>query len=280
MYALSIIDVGVALLITALGLRTRAADTLLLFRVPALGLRAVLAMFVFVPACTLLMTWVLPLEPAIRASLLALAVAPMAPIAVGASTRATVSGDYILGLQVFAVVVSLAAVPVMLALAEHIFDFETAYPVGEIFITVLRQIGLPLAVGLGLAALLAGKRRRVGLWLERIGNITLMTGMVLILALVLPEVWVMAVNGRLLSVAGFTAIVVLGGRLLGGPDKATRNNLIMGSAQRHPGVAYLIATTALPGEKELVVVIIVLFVLVSTVATIPYLFKRKQPVVA
>jgi hypothetical protein len=32
---------------------------------------------------------------------------------------------YILGLQVFAVVVSIAAVPAMLALAERIFDFET-----------------------------------------------------------------------------------------------------------------------------------------------------------
>ena len=32
---------------------------------------------------------------------------------------------YILGLQVFAAVVSIAAVPAMLALAERIFDFET-----------------------------------------------------------------------------------------------------------------------------------------------------------
>ena len=101
MYALPIINVGVALVIAALGMRTRPADMLLLFRNPILGVRALLAMFVFVPACALLVAWSLPVEPAIRASLLALSVAPMAAILLRAETKANVDGDLMLALEHF-----------------------------------------------------------------------------------------------------------------------------------------------------------------------------------
>jgi BASS family bile acid:Na+ symporter len=278
MYALPIINAGVMLVITALGLRTRPADTLLLFRSPALGVRAVLAMFVFVPACTLLMVWRLPLEPAIQASLLALAVAPVAPIVFRARTSANTDGDYTVGLQVFTAVVSLAAVPAMLAVAERVFDFHTRFPVSEIAIMLLRAIGLPLAVGIGLARLLGDKRVRVALWLERIGSTVLTAGMVLILALLLPKVWFMAVNGRLLSVVAVTGFMLLGCHLFGGPEKGTRIALTMGSAQRHPGISFVVATTVLPAEEETIIAVIVMFLLVSTLAIIPYMLKRDDPV--
>jgi bile acid:Na+ symporter, BASS family len=267
-----LLDAAIMLLLTALGLRSRPADTLMLIRNPLLGVRAVLAMFVFVPACTLLMTWSLPLEPAIRVSLLAMSVAPLCPINFRAA--ADTDGDYMMGLQVFAVLVSIAAVPAMLGLAERIFDFETRYPIGEIAFFILKQIGLPLTVGMGLARLLGGKRERVALWLERIGLIAMITAMAVILYFVLPKVWTMTVNGRLLSVVTFTGVVLTGGHLFGGPDKGSRDNLIMGSVQRHPAISLLIATTVLPAEQATMIAVIAMFVLVGNVALIPYMLKR------
>ena len=280
MPGMPLLNIAIVLLITALGLRTRAADMLLLVRNPLLGARALVAMFIFVPACTLLMTWLLPFEPAIRASLLAVAVAPLAPILCRAATKANTDGDYMLGLQVFAAVVSIVAVPAMLAIAERVFNFGTRYPIGEIAFVIVQQIGIPLAVGLGLARLIGEKRERVAFWLARIGSITFITGMALILAFLLPRVWVMTVNGRLLSVVALTGFVLLGGRLFGGPDKGVRDNLIMGSVQRHPGISYVIATTALPADEEPIIAVIVMFVLVGTVATIPYMIKPKDSSVA
>lgn len=278
MNALPIINLGVVLVITALGMRTRPADTLLLFRSPLLGLRTLLAMFVFVPACTLLLTWSLPLEPAIRASLLALAVSPMAAILFRAEIKPNVDGDYMVALQIFTAIVSIAAVPAMLALTERIFDFNTRFPIGEIIFVLLRAIGLPLLVGMGLNILLGDKGERFALWMERIGSITLMSGMALILVFILPKVWALTITEGLFSVIALTAFMLLGCHLFGGADKGTRIALTMGSAQRHPGIAYVIATTALPTEEELIIAVIVLWLLVSTVAIIPYMLMRNGPV--
>jgi predicted Na+-dependent transporter len=271
---MQLLNAAIMLLLTALGLRSRPADTLMLIRNPLLGVRAVLAMFVFVPACTLLMTWSLPLEPAIRVSLLAMSVAPLCPINFRAATNT--DGDYMLGLQVFAAVVSIAAVPAMMALAECIFNFETRYPIGKIAFFILKQFGLPLAVGMGLARLLGGKRKCVALWLERIGSIAMITAMAVILYFLLPKVWSMTVNGRLLSVVTYAGFVLLGGHLFGEPDKGTRDNLIMGSAQRHPAISLLIATTVLPAEEATMIAVIVMFVLLGNVAIIPYMLKRDR----
>ena len=267
-----LLDISIMLLLTALGLRSRPVDTLMLIRNPLLGVRAVLAMFVFVPACTLLMTWSLPLEPAIRASLLAMSVAPLCPTNFRAA--AETDGDYMLGLQFFAAVVSLAAVPAMMAVAERIYDFETHYPIGRIAFIILKQIGLPLTFGMGLTFLLGDKSKRVALWLERIGYIAMITAMALILYFILPKVWYMSVNGRLLSVVAFTGFVLLGGHLFGGPDRGSRDNLIMGSVQRHPVISLLIATTVVPAEEATMMIVIVMFILLGNLAMIPYMLKR------
>jgi len=272
-----LLDASIMMLLTALGLRTRPADALLLFRKPLLGVRALLAMFVFVPACTLLMTWSLPLEPAIRASLLAMSVAPLCPIPLRAALKTDTDSDYLLGLQVFSAVASIAAVPAMLALSELIFEFETRYPIVDIAFFIMKQIGLPLVAGMVLARLLGGKRECVALWLERAGLIAMIISMAIIVYFLVPKVWYMTINGRLLSVLALIGFVVLGGHLFGGADRGARDNLVMGSLQRHPAISLLIATTVLPAEEATMIAIIIMFVLAGNVAFIPYMIKRKDP---
>ena len=131
-FALQILDVAIVLVIAALGMRTRPVDIMLIVQNPGVWGRALLSMFVFMPAITLLMTWSLPLEPAIRASLLALSVAPLCPILSKAKTLPETEGDFMLALQIFSAVAAILAVPIMLALVEQIFHFETRYPMGKI----------------------------------------------------------------------------------------------------------------------------------------------------
>ena len=276
---LTILDLAIVLIIAALGMRTRPDDILLMVRNPIVIVRALLSMFVFMPACTLLMTWSLPLEPAIRASLLALSVAPLAPILSKAATQPETKGDFMLALQAFSAIASIVAVPIMMAIAERIFDFDTRYPIGEVIWVISKQIGISLAIGLALARFLGEKRERVAFWLDRFGTITLIIGMVLILSIVLPNVWGMMVNGRLLSVVAFTGIMLLGSYLFGGPNKGIRDNLIMAGAQRHPGIAYVIATVAVPAEEDPIIAVIVLFVLFGTIVTLPYTLNMRKKMV-
>jgi len=275
-FALQILDIAIVLIIGALGLRTRPVDIMIIAQNPGIWGRALLSMFVFMPAITLLMTWSLPLEPAIRASLLALSVAPLCPILSKAKTLPETEGDFMLALQIFSAVAAILAVPIMLALVEQIFDFNTRYPMGKIIWVISKQIGIPLAIGLVLSRLLGEKRERIAYWLDRIGNVILIIGMVMILYVVLPNVWGMMVNGRLLSVIAFTGFVLLGGYLLGGKNKGIRDNLIMAGTQRHPGISYIIATVAVPTEEDPIIAVIVLFVLFGTIATLPYMFNMRK----
>ena len=274
---LAILDVAIVLIISALGLRTPPKDILNLFRKPVIIGRALLSMFVFMPACTLLLTWSLPLEPAIRGSLLALSVAPLAPILSGASTKAETEGNFMLALQIFSALATIVSVPIMLNLDEYIFNFETRYPMGEITWVITKQIVIPLTIGLSLSGFIGHKSERIAFWLDRIGTIALIIGMVMILFVVLPNAWGMMGNGRLLSVIAFTGLVLVGGYLFGGSQKGIRDNIIMAGAQRHPGIAYVIATVALPAEEDHIIAVIVLFVLFGTIATLPYIltFKKK-----
>lgn len=277
-FALQILDIAIVMIIAALGLRTRPVDIMLIAQNKGIWGRALLSMFVFMPAITLLMTWSLPLEPAIRASLLALSVAPLCPILSKAKTLPETEGDFMLALQIFSAVAAILAVPIMLALVEQIFDFNTRYPMGKIIWVISKQIGIPLAIGLVLSRLLGEKRERIAYWLDRIGNIILLIGMVLILSVVLPNVWSMMVNGRLLSVIAFTGFVLLGSYLFGGPNKGIRDNLIMAGTQRHPGISYVIATVAVPTEEDAIIAVIVLFVLFGTIATLPYMFNMRKKI--
>jgi len=277
--ALTILNVAIVLIISALGLRARPTDILLMVRNPIIGGRALFSMFVFMPACTLLMTWSLPLEPAIRASLLALSVAPLAPILTKAATNPETEGDFMLSLQIFSALATIMAVPIMLFVAERIFNFETQYPIGEIIWVITKQIGIPLAIGITLSRFIGEKSERIAFWIDRLGTITLIIGMVMILYFVLPNIWGMMVNGRLLSVIAFTGLVLLGSYLFGGPKKGIRDNLIMAGAQRHPGIAYVIATVALPAEEEPIIAVIVLFILFGTIATLPYTLKMRKKTV-
>ena len=53
----------------------------------------------------------------------------------------------------------------------------------------------------------------------------------------------------------------------GGPDKGIRDNLIVGSVQRHPAISLLIAATVLPAEEATMIAVIVMFILLGNVAS-------------
>jgi len=73
------LKVSVALLILGIGLGSTFADLLYIWRRPGLLLRSLLAMYVLVPLAAVVLVSVLPVNPAVKAALLVLAVSAGAP---------------------------------------------------------------------------------------------------------------------------------------------------------------------------------------------------------
>jgi BASS family bile acid:Na+ symporter len=82
-------------------------------------------------------------------------------------------------------------------------------------------------------------------------------------------------NGHVLVIAVFVAVGLIVGHLLGGPEPENRVVLAMSTASRHPGVALAIATGTSPDEK-LVIGAILLYLLVNTALSIPYIKWARQ----
>ena len=267
---------GVVLIVVSIGLRARPVDALLLIRNPALGARAMTAMFVIVPAFVVLMTLVLPLDRPIRAALLALAMSPMPPILSGKEIKAGGDADYAIGLQVLATAVSIIVVPVMMLLLGAIFGQALTFdPIG-MATTLAITVGVPLAIGLGVGQLLGDQRMLLATWAGRLGMAALGVGTLIILYVSAPNMGALIGSGVLWAAAAMTFVGLAAGHLLGGPGLGNRGALAVASAARHPGVAIALAAGAFPDDKTAIVGVVLLYLLANAVVTIPYMKWRAR----
>ena len=108
--------------------------------------------------------------------------------------------------------------------------------------------------------------------LLKAGGIVLGLGGLLLLVLGWPLLreagWI-----SLLVLAVLTALSLVVGHLMGGPDEEDRTALAISCATRHLGIAVLIAA-AVPGQR--IGVLVVAYLVASLVASIPYIRWRKK----
>lgn len=83
-------------------------------------------------------------------------------------------------------------------------------------------------------------------------------------------------NGVLLMLIVLAVIGLAVGHLLGGPRPADRTSLALATASRHPAVALAIATSGTISEPKPELGIILLYLLVATVVSLPYQTWRKR----
>jgi BASS family bile acid:Na+ symporter len=107
-------------------------------------------------------------------------------------------------------------------------------------------------------------------------------GVLLLAAAVVPaliKMWPAMISligdGTLLAFIAVVAVGLVVGHLLGGPDSANRTVLALATATRHPGVALVIASRVFPGDK-FVAPALVLYLLVATIAAVPYVMWRSR----
>lgn len=268
------------LIVISIGLRARPVDALLLVRSPALGGRAMLAMFVAVPVFVLVMTAVLPLDRGVRAALLALAMSPMPPILPSKEIKAGGDADYAIGLQVLATVVSILVIPVLLAIIGRFYGAALTFDPAMIAGTLVMTVGAPLAIGMVLGQWLGVRREALALWAGRLGSFALAVGVVIILYVSVPNMAALIGGGVLWAAAAMTGFGLLAGHALGGPSGGNRGALAVASAARHPGVAIAVASGAFPSDKPAITGAVLLYLIAGAVLTIPYMRWRKAEMAA
>jgi BASS family bile acid:Na+ symporter len=263
--------IGVALLVVAVGIRVRVKQPLLmLLRRPALALRAVLAMYVALPAFVLLLVWLLPLRASVVAVLLGFAVAPVLPP--WAKNGTTVGGqdDYVIGLELLSVGIGLLLVPLFIWLVNRTFGVVTTLDPLAVEGVLLVTFVAPLAVGMGITRFLPRHAPRIAAFADWAGGALVIFEGVFVFYLYRQAILGLVGQGTLVAVVAVVLFGLLAGHLLGGPDPGNRGALASATVTRHPAIALLLASSAFPEQQAPVMGAVLLYLVAALLFTIPY----------
>lgn len=266
---------GVVLLVIAIGLRTRLRQPLLVLRQPQLALRAVVAMYGLFPLLVLLAVELLPLRPGVGAALLGLAVSPVLPPWAKKGSALGGDDDYVIGVQLLSCAVSLLVVPLMIGLGSRLFGVETVLAPWAVEKVLLVTVAAPLTVGLALARLRPAAVPRLARLAEKAGSLLLLPGVVALLALQARAILAAMGQGTLALILVLVVVGLLVGRALGGPAPGQRWALASATVSRHPAVALLLASGAMPQHQPTVLGTVLLYLIASLVVPIPFERRRR-----
>src|SRR5262245_58133516 len=265
------IKLSVAALILAIGLGATLQDLLYLWRRPRLLLRALLAMYVLVPAAAVLLVALWPLAQGVKAALLVLAVSAGAPLlprklaAFGGST-------FTVSLVVITSLVAIVLVPIWLNLLARHFDVAMDLHPLTIAWMIVKSFLLPLGVGMALGALFSKLAGAFAGKLAALAGLALTAAALLLLALH----WDLFLEVRWDGFAALVVLLVIAmaiGHILGGPEPSDRTALAIACATRHIGIAVIVAAM-FPGPRTIVVLAV--YVVASVLVSLPYFRWRRH----
>lgn len=224
--------------------------------------RAMVAMFLFFPMFALAVTWIIPLDPAARIALLALAVSPMPPILPIKEQKLGGELDYVLAIQLAASLVALAAAPLMFMLAGQIFGREASFDALGVARTIMVTIVVPLGVGLGVAAIAPEAAARFSRPFRALGMTLLAVGFLIVIWQAWPGIQAAALSLTIVAAVLMGLFGLAVGHWLGGPFHGNRHALAVATISRHPGVAIGLAAAADLEPKQPIVAVVLMYLLV------------------
>ena len=269
--------VGVATLFAImldLGLAIMPGEFRWVFERPGLLSRALFSVLVAMPALAWLVVRLLDLPRAAEVGIMLMAVAPGAPVALRRSLRAGGHRSFAPALQIAVAVLAVASMPLWIAAFNEYYGGSATADPWQIARQVCVAQLLPLSLGMAMRRFTAS---RATSWLEprlrRVGGVLL----VILLVLALINIWhvVVGAGPRVsLAIVLTTALALLVGHLLGGPDPATRTSTAISTAARNPGLALLVA--ALNVASPAITAAILAYFVIAALTLIPYVVWRRR----
>jgi bile acid:Na+ symporter, BASS family len=259
--------ISIWLIVVSLGLRASLHSLASVLRRPGALLAALAALFVATPAFAILLAWIAPLPAPIRFALVAMSVAPVAPILPYKQMKAGGDEEYAVGLVVAAALASLVATPVLVEIAARLLEAEASVSVRQVAKVLAISIALPLAAGLLLRALSERLARAISGWAQRAGSLLLLLTLIVLVVVLWRDIGALLGDGGALAIVGLLLAGLLAGHLLGGRDSSA---LALAAASRHPGVAIAIGAMSFPEARGPIAAAIVLFLVINALVTAPY----------
>lgn len=273
--ATQVFTFALLVMLLTIGLRTEPRDIVVLARRPSQAVRALVAMFVVVPAAIILCLLLLDMPRPINAAFVALAVSPMLPALPTKTAPFGADHGYVMSLAVVAALSSVVAAPIVFSVVSRIAEVDIDLATGPLLLNLAKGLLLPLAVGalVNLAAPAAAPR--LADVLSRIAFPVLVVTLLVVLW-DRRELVIAQVDARvLLGIVAFVAIGLAAGHVLGGPGPGNRTALALTAASRHVGFALAIVKSILPEGLAAASGAILLYFLLRGFLVLPYTRIRR-----
>jgi BASS family bile acid:Na+ symporter len=270
---------SVFLLVVSIGLQARFGSVFRVFsdaqdRQKILG--ALAAMFLAVPLVAYLAVRMGVPGPTAGAVILALSIAPIAPILPRKQLKFGGDTDWVTAFQVTGTLLSLVLAPVYLGLLSRAFGLEMDAPMSSMMTILGMTVFVPLLIGMGLRQASPELASRLVRPLGLAGTVILAGVALLILVGMWPAL-VAAASTLALPVYLVVAISgVIRGHLFVRGDVSDKVPSAQAAVSRHPGVALTLAGAALGGTQPELLANLLLFVLVAAVVLAAYQFMVRS----
>lgn len=270
-----ILKASIVLNVFCLGLNAGIADFTGLLRRPAKLSISLLAMNVIMPLFAITLAAAFPLHPAVKVTLVALAVSPVPPILPKRIFMAGGEASYAIGLLTSAALLAIAFVP----LAVFLLAEATAAPVRISSVTVANLVMItvlaPIGAGMAIRRFAPATADKLAGPLSAFAITLLAAGILPVLFRAWPLIVSLIGDGTIAALAAFVIVGIAVGDLLGGPHPEDRVVLALSTASRHPGIAIAIVGAGFPAPKE-AQAIVLLYLLVSAAVSIPYIVWSRR----
>lgn len=263
---LVLFKVSIILSVFAIGLNATIPDVTYLFRHPGEFVRAAFSMYVLMPLLAIALFMMLHLHPAVKLTLLALAVSPVPPIVPGRALKGDGQDDYTVGLLVAASLLAIAVIPISVTYFGHVSKVPLEMSARSMAALIISTIWIPLLGGIALHDAAPEFAEQMFEPVSHWGTALLVLSALSVLIGSMPAIPSLLADGTLLSFVIFALAGYFIGDFFGRPDFETRRVLGLATATRHPAIAAVIAAANFP-RQALSVPAIVLYLIISGVVT-------------
>ena len=232
---------------------------------------SLLANFVLMPACAVLLARVLRLDEPLGVGLLLLGAAAGAPFLPKLTQIAKGNLAFAVALMVLLMVITVVYMPLVLPL---LLPGVSVNPV-RIALSLVVTMLLPLAVALAVNAKLPAAAARAKPLFDRLSTLGLILVVVLLVVVNFKKVLSVFGTGAILAGLLFIAVGYAVGWVLGGPAADTRPVLGVGTAQRNIAAALVVGGQSFSDPSVVVMVVVVAIVSLLILLPTSRLLARK-----
>lgn len=248
----------------AMGLSLTVAQIVAPLRNARLVALALVANFVVVPAAAFLLSRVIPLERDLQIGLILFGTAAGAPFLPKLAQLAKGNVAFAVGLMTLLMVVTVVCLPLLLPLLLP----GVRVNAGQIALTLVLEMLVPLAIGLFVKARYADAAAALQPPIAQISNVSLVLLLVLMLGLNFSKVLGLLGSGAILAILLLIGVAVAAGYFLGGTAVDTRHVLVLGTGQRNVVAGFVIATGSFASQPD-VLTLLAAASLISLIVLMP-----------